>query len=159
MYRTVFSTLVVLALGTSLAMSQRGEGHRRMRPFHEKRESLIEKLNLTEDQESTMQKLRLDLEKKQTQTHSKVQMTRLELKELLLADKVDRAAMEKSIKSVSDLQHQLKMNWLNHWFAVREILSPEQQEVWKEHFGAMGRGMPFGRHEMRGMIRREPEDE
>ena len=98
-----------------------------------------------------MAKLHLDLEKKTTQTNSKIQLARLDLKELFMADKPDKGAVEKQIKVISDLQHQQKLNHIDHLFAVRDILTPEQQKMWKEHAGGMlmGADGPRGGARMR----------
>jgi hypothetical protein len=78
------------------------------------------------------------------------------MREAYQADKVDRGAIEKSVKQVSDMQSQLKLNFVDFWFGVNNILTPEQQKAWKEHIGGMGprfgagfRGrMPMGRGRM-----------
>ena len=47
----------------------------------------------------------------------------------------DLARIEKKMKEVSDLQYQEKLAWLDHTFAVRAILTPEQIGVWKKGMG------------------------
>lgn len=144
--------LFALALaGTAVAQPGRGPMHRpHMPPAHE---ALIQKLNLTEAQQTQMKKLHLDLMKKQTLLRSRIQTLRLEIQEQFLADKVDRAAIEKNLKAISDAQHQMKMNMLDHWFQVNAILTPEQQKVWKEAPGMLGARMREGaRQGMRGMM-------
>ncbi|MEK9138497.1 MAG: periplasmic heavy metal sensor, partial [Bacteroidota bacterium] len=101
------------------------------------RDRLRDALNLTDQQESQVKKLHLDLEKKQVQVHSKIHLARLDMKEIYLSDKADRSGLEKLLKQVSDLQYQLKMNHLDFWFAVNGILTPEQQKIWKQHMGMM----------------------
>ncbi|HXG00026.1 MAG TPA: Spy/CpxP family protein refolding chaperone [Bacteroidota bacterium] len=149
-YLVVLSALVL----TTTAISQPGRG-----PMHRPggpppREAIIERLNLTDAQQSQMRKLHLDLMKKQTPLRSKIQTLRLEIQEQFLADKVDRAAIEKNLKAISDTQHQMKLNWLDHWYQVNAILTPEQQKIWKEAPGmfgarvreAAGRGMRMMMH-------------
>jgi Spy/CpxP family protein refolding chaperone len=118
------------------------------------RERMAEELNLTDQQKDQMKKFRLDFERKQIGTHPKIKMARLDLKELFLKDKLDRSAIEKQMKAISDLQYQTKLDHVDHWFAVNEILTPEQQSIWKEHFGERGKRMR-GHFRGRGHMERE----
>ena len=142
MYRFVV-VLGMLAFA-SMAIAQPDPGPRNM-PRHQE---MMGKLNLTDQQKSDMQKLRLEMEKKQVQIQSKIQLQRIDLRELFAADKPDRAAIEKGIKAVSELQLQEKMNMVDHLFAVNALLTPEQQKIWKQTIGQR-LGMMSG--EMRGM--------
>lgn len=94
------------------------------------RERGMERLNLTDEQKKQMQKLQLDLEKKNTPIQSQIKLARLDIREQMMADKPDKARIEKSMKQVSDLQLQVKMNGLDHMFSVRGILTPEQLKNW-----------------------------
>jgi Spy/CpxP family protein refolding chaperone len=136
------SLAVVFLLITSIVAFAQPPGGSRMRErFMEHRERLKEDLHLTDQQETQVKKLHLELERKQAQLQSKVRLARLDMKEIYLSDKIDRAAIEKAIKQVSDLQHQLKMNFVDFWFSVNGILTPEQQRVWKNHVGQMAGGI------------------
>jgi Spy/CpxP family protein refolding chaperone len=99
---------------------------------------LMAKLNLTEDQQGQMDKMRLELEKKQTALRSRIRIAQLEVKELFAATSPDKGAIEKKMKEVSELQFQEKVNGLDHLFAVKAILTPEQQKLWKEHMKNAG---------------------
>jgi len=148
-----YLALIAVAALTMTAFAQPGRGPQprpEMRPAHE---ALIEKLNLNETQKNQMKKLHLDLMKKQTALRSKIQTLRLEIQEQFLADKVDRAAIEKNLKAISDAQHQMKLNMLAHWFDVNAMLTPEQQKIWKEAPGIVGQRMRQGMREgMRHMM-------
>lgn len=123
--------LTLVFLGSSVVVAQPRMGVQ-AGPRAAKEPPLKVKLNLTEAQEKEMKNLRLDLEKKQTQVQSKIKLERLDLKGLAMADNPDKAAIEKKVRTISDLQNQLKLNWVDHWFAVKAILTPEQQKIWKE---------------------------
>jgi len=110
-----------------------GEG-----PLMHGRKELMSKLKLTEDQQAQMQKMRIDLQKKQTALQAKIRIARLEMEELFGAATLDRAAIEKKMKEVSELQYQEKLNGLDHLFSVKAILSPEQQKIWKDHIKQAG---------------------
>jgi len=102
------------------------------------RKELMSALKLTEDQQTQMQKMRIDLQKKQTALQAKIRIARLEMEELFSAANLDRAAIEKKMKEVSELQYQEKLNGLDHLFSVKAILSPEQQKIWKDHIKQAG---------------------
>jgi len=125
-----------------------GAGPHRDTDARSMRQELKAKLNLTEQQETQMQKLRFDLEKKQTTLQSKIKLLRIDIKELFAAENPERNAIEKKMKEVSDLQLQEKVNVLDHMFAVKGILTPEQQKIWKQHMTQMGpemKGRMMGR--------------
>jgi Spy/CpxP family protein refolding chaperone len=142
----MLATTLVLAQPPRRPMGPPGKG-----PHHQ---SLIDELKLTDTQQAQLEKIRLDLMKKQTPLRSKVQTLRLEIQEQFLADKIDRAAIEKNLKAITDLQQQMKLNMLDHWFQVNAILTPEQQKIWKSAPMRWGQHMRDGmRMGMRGMMR------
>jgi Spy/CpxP family protein refolding chaperone len=102
------------------------------------RQEMKAKLNLTEQQETQMQTLRFDLEKKQTTLQSKIKLLRIDMKELLAGENPEKNAITKKMKEVSDLELQEKVNVLDHMFAVKAILTPEQQKIWKQQMRQMG---------------------
>ncbi len=146
MFRTLSTILIVtfttVAIGASQPQQQAGpRGARMQRP-----ERLMERLNLTTEQKTQMRKLWTDLEKKQIPIHSKIQLARVEIRELFMAEKPDRAAIERKMKEVSDLQYQTKLNNLDLALAARGILSKEQQEqLWDWIVAPGGGGHPMMR--------------
>jgi len=115
-----------------VGFAQPAEGRRPMERMQEMKHDFMSKLALTDQQQKDMQKLRIDLEKKQTQLTAKIRTERLDLRSAFLADNPDRAAIEKGLKSISDLHYQMKLNRLDHWYAVKAMLTPEQQKTWKQ---------------------------
>ena len=137
---------MLLVLPTLTAFAQPPAGQRWGNRMMAQRQQLKDALKFTDQQQTQVQKFHLDLERKQAQVHSKIQLARLDMKEMYLSDKIDRPAVEKSIKQISDLQQQLKMNFVDFWFSVNNILTPDQQKVWKKHAAMMA-------NEMRGRLR------
>lgn len=150
MFRNIVSAILLFVFASALTFAQPPQRPMPPKDMPPPPEAIFKKLNLTEAQETQMKKLRIQLMKKQTQLHSKIQTLRLDIKELFLADKVDRKAVESNIKSITDSQEQLKLNMVGHWFDVNSILNPEQQKVWKEHAIQMGEKMQAG---MRDRVR------
>lgn len=95
-------------------------------------------LNLTDEQQKQFDKLRFDIQKKQTDAKAKVKTAEIELKELFSADKLDRAAIEKKMKEIADLRLKLRLNHLEHWFAANKLLDEKQQNIWKENLRRRG---------------------
>ena len=105
---------------------------------------LHERLDLSAEQQKQMDRLRLEHQKKMQQVHSKLAELRLEREALFLADTPDRQAVERVTRTIGELTAQQQMNRIGHWFAVNDILTPAQKEVWKE-MGERGPGRPRGR--------------
>ncbi len=114
---------------------------------------LHERLNLNESQKTQMQKLGLNLQRKQTGLRAKVQSLRLDIKEQYLGDKPDRKIIEQRLKSINDTQLEMKYNMVDHWFAVNSMLTADQQKVWKE---MAGKFMDRGREKMKQHLGRGP---
>ncbi|MBI5472182.1 MAG: periplasmic heavy metal sensor [Ignavibacteriae bacterium] len=145
MKRTLVALMLTMAI-TFTAMAQPGGRARQHKvPPHA---AIMKDLNLTDAQETQVQKLQINLQKKQTDLRAKVQNLYLDTKEQFLADKVDRAAIEKNVKAISDIQEQMKLAMLNHWFDVNALLTPEQQKIWKNHALRLGQAW---HQRMRGM--------
>ena len=162
MARSTATLLILLLVGSSMVIAQPRDRMNGPRNRGDMRERMAEELNLTDQQKDQMKKLRLDFERNQTDIHSKFKMARLDLKELFLKEKLDRTAIEKGIEPISDLQHQAKLSHIGHWFAVNEILTQEQQSIWKEHIseraGKMHGDFRGRRHMRRGCVLEEMRD-
>ncbi len=137
LFMAAMATMAFAQPETGMGMGKgpgHGDGERPMRG----RKELMAKLNLTDDQQAQMQKMRIDLQKKQTAMQAKIRIARLEMQELFGAANIDKAAIEKKMKEVSELQYQEKLNGLDHLFSVKAILTPEQQKIWKDHIKQVG---------------------
>jgi Spy/CpxP family protein refolding chaperone len=127
-----------IAVGQQQARVQGGQGMGARRDVVRVRTRMAEKLNLTDQQKLDMQKLRIEMQRKNTPLQSQIRLARLEIQQLMLADKPDRAKLEKWMRDISDLQLQIKLNGLDHMFAMKNVLTPEQQKQWKEQHGNRG---------------------
>jgi Spy/CpxP family protein refolding chaperone len=92
----------------------------------------LEKLNLTDAQKKDFQNLNTDFAKQRVEQQSKIKLAAIDLRSLMKADTPDKAAIEKKINEISDLQAQNRLLRVDHWFAVNKILNPDQQKLWKE---------------------------
>jgi|WetSurMetagenome_2_1015567.scaffolds.fasta_scaffold843791_1 Spy/CpxP family protein refolding chaperone len=150
---------VATAFGQGPGGMGMGPGPNHDMPDNDGPQGIFDTMNLTEDQQTQIEKLRIDMQKKQTALHAKIRIAELEIQELFDAPTIDRTAIEKKTKEISDLQLQLKMNMIDHQFAVKGILTPDQQKLWKRHMKSMAQGGPM-RHQMmeRMMDRRMDRD-
>lgn len=141
------ATLVLamaLAAGTALAQpANQPMRHGDQTPMNG-RMALMQKLNLTEDQQSQIRKLHVDFQKKQIQNQAKIRLARLDLAQMLQADKPDRSAIEKAVRDVSALETDNKVARIDQMLAIRNVLTPDQLKIWKEQ-----------RMNRRGMMRGE----
>jgi Spy/CpxP family protein refolding chaperone len=92
---------------------------------------MLQKMNLTEEQQDQVADLRLEMAKKQIDLNSKEATARVELRQLLREEKMDRAAIEKKTKEIAGYAVDEKMMKLDHWSTVNKLLTPEQQKTWK----------------------------
>lgn len=153
MYRTFALTAAASLLMASLASAQPGTMGTRPHEPMRMHQQLAERLGLTDSQKDQIGKLRLEHEKEMTELHAKIRIARLDMEELLAAEKLDRSAIEKKISAISDLEHSVKLKMLDHLFAVNALLTPEQQKVWKEQMRRFD-SRPMGPMR-RGGLRRE----
>jgi Spy/CpxP family protein refolding chaperone len=116
-------------------------------------EGIREELKLTDAQEQQIGRLRLDHQKKVEGLRAQMREARFELRSIARAEKVDRAAAEKYVKAASDAGHQIKLAWLDHWIAVRALLTPDQQKIWKERFDGGPADFPGGRGRGKARLR------
>ena len=146
MKQYVIPLLLVLCLGPAAANAQPGhEDEGQMQP--PRHHQMLEKLHLTDQQKQDIGKLRADFEKKMIAQRASIQSLRVDLRTAIAADNPDRAVIEKIARSISDIQAQGKMNLIDHLFAVRALLTPDQQKVWKGELVQLG-------DEIHGMARK-----
>ena len=158
MKATVGIVIGMLLVAGSIASAQPepadGKGRARMGQGGNPEAMMMEHLKLTDQQKTDLHKLRADMERSMVKTQSAIHLARIDLRQLAAADKLDRGAIEKKVKEISELQQQAKSALIDHLFAVYAMLTPEQQKMFKEHMaqrleGEMGQGMGPGMgHEM-----------
>lgn len=121
--KSIIGTLVVFAVAYS-------QGDEKPNAMPENRGPFA-KLNLTDAQKKDIEKLNTDFAKQRVEHQAKIKTATIDLRQLMRADAPDRAAIEKKINEISDLQAQNRIKGVDHWFAVNKLLTPDQQKVWK----------------------------
>jgi len=98
--------------------------------------------NLTKEQLEKLQALRTDFQKETVDIRNKMQLTRLELQQLWLADELNEDAILAKTKECSALRTQLQEKAVQHRIKIRKIFTKEQWDSIKR-FRNIGKG-PIG---------------
>jgi Spy/CpxP family protein refolding chaperone len=96
---------------------------------------LMQQLKLTDEQRKEVENLRMEMAKQAIAQQAKIKTARLELAGLFKADSPDRSAIEKKANEISDLQTQMRVARIDHWFSVNKVLNADQQKIWKRMLG------------------------
>lgn len=100
-----------------------------------------ERLGITPEQASKIRQEEMGFRKAQIRNRADLEMERLELAELLAADRPDRAAIDKKLRAISDTQLAVAKSRIDHRLAMREALTPEQRDKLMQMFSEFrGRG-------------------
>jgi Spy/CpxP family protein refolding chaperone len=130
--KTLLIALFLVAV-TSLAMAQpRGMGRQEMVPDEKPGARMIERLKLTNDQQTQFDKLTSSLLKKQIALRSKIETARVELHDLMREEAPDQQKIITKQREINTLQGDIKSNRTGFWFDVNTILTPEQRKEWKQ---------------------------
>lgn len=121
-------------------------------------------LKLTDDQRKQLQELRLKLAKETLPLRNELGVKRLELKQLMLADKPNLKAIEAKIDEIKKLEAALQKKRVENRLAVRSILTPEQRDQLAKlrqmrgmrHHGKRGMKRQGCMHGHRGMMPHKP---
>jgi Spy/CpxP family protein refolding chaperone len=134
--------LSIMVLFSSVAFAQRGPRG----PMKE----VMQKLNLTADQQKSMKDIHLKTAKQMIDIRSDLQKKRIDVQSIVSGDNPDRKALEGLWNDISKLEVNRKLLMFDTHQQIMKILKPEQQKIWKENHGAM---MRDGRGPFRGGMR------
>jgi Spy/CpxP family protein refolding chaperone len=148
---TVQSLIVAILVSATSLLAQEQP---MKRPEGQPGGPMAERMKLSDDQRNQIQKIRTDFQKQQISQRSKLETSRLELRELMRADNPDKAAIEKKINEVSQLGAQSRIGSFNQMLAIRKVLTPEQQKMMREGMRMrMQRGFAGPQQRMGGFMR------
>ncbi len=111
-----------------------------------------EKLGITAEQIGAIRKQESDFRKAEIRDRADLEVKRVDLKDLMEADKPDRAAIDSKLQEISNARLALEKSAIHYRLAMREAITPEQRqklhelmsERWR-HEGGPGRpGGPRG---------------
>ena len=99
-------------------------------------------LGLTDQQADSLRKIVVDMETYTIKTGADIAVDAIDLRELLRADKPDRAAVMSKGDEISKLTSQLINHSLDAILAAKAVLTPEQQKMIREYMESGARVLP-----------------
>ncbi|MCZ6677935.1 MAG: Spy/CpxP family protein refolding chaperone [Candidatus Poribacteria bacterium] len=131
MKRKVFAStlvaLLIIGVIASTALSRPFGRHERGMHFPVE---LREKLS--EEQVKQLQSLQLEVQKSMIALRSQIQIKRLEMHQLWMAESLDEDAILQKTQEISALESQRHEKRVRHRLEVAKILTKEQREAWMQ---------------------------
>ena len=137
---TILASILVLASGiaakVTLADSYRGfryahwkRGDRHRGPgFGRILSHMKQRLDLSDEQVGKIQDIMTESRKKGIKVRADLRVARIELGQLLAQKEVNKTAVDRKVSQIEETGKQLFRHWINSFFQVREVLTPEQRE-------------------------------
>ena len=96
------------------------------------RENNFEKLNLTTEQKSKIEALRLTNQEEMIKLKSELELKELELRKLKSSDNFSRKDVLNLTKEINEARGKIELARANHRMDVYEILDENQKKIWNE---------------------------
>ncbi len=157
MKKITLAMVLILAFGfTAISYSQPAgtpakPGKRMMMMNRMHKMDIFKKLNLTDQQKDKIRDLRNDFQKKMIDLKANLQKSRLDLKDLRQQSKLNRSDVIAAVEKINKDRDAISLAVANHMLDIYEVLTPEQQKIWKDnapkfnmmkrHFKMMNHGM------------------
>jgi len=90
--------------------------------------SIRQQVGITDEQAATIRKQELDFRKTEIRGRADVEVKRIDLKDLLAADKPDRAAINAKLQEISAAQLSLQKSAIDYRLTMRDAITPAQRE-------------------------------
>jgi Spy/CpxP family protein refolding chaperone len=108
--------------------------------------AIRQQVGITDEQAATIRKQQLDFRKTEVRGRADVEIRRMELKDLLAADKPDRAAIDAKLQEISAAQLSLQKSAIDYRLTMRDAITPAQREklrqLMRDRWQRDGRGRP-----------------
>lgn len=114
-------------------------------------------LDLTDEQQSQMEDLRLKFEKEKLPLQSQIQKLRSDLKLELVKDQFDQKKVDQLVDQINSARKEIQKKRISHMREVRNILNDDQKKKFDMHvlsdrkFGRGNAPMPMHHQEMNQM--------
>jgi len=122
----LLSFLIVIAGAFTYAQKQRENRRENMQ------ECVMEELDLTDNQQTQIEELRLAHQGKMIDLKADVEKKKLGLKELQSSGNFSRGDYIAKHEEIISAQNKIKLERANHHMDVYEMLDTEQQETWNK---------------------------
>jgi Spy/CpxP family protein refolding chaperone len=90
--------------------------------------AIREKVGITAEQAGMIRKQESDFRKAEIRDRADLEVKRVDLKDLLEADKPDRAAIDSKLQEISNARLTLEKSAIHYRLTMREAITPEQRE-------------------------------
>lgn len=124
---TILSLAAFVLLSVSAIFAQQGQGMRGTMPDGDRPGFEKGALDLTEEQQTKISKMRLEMQKQMTPLRSKVQTLRSEYKLMIIDEKISEADLKSKLDEISGLRKDMALKRAKHQRQVRSILTDEQK--------------------------------
>jgi len=108
--------------------------------------AIRQQVGITDEQAATIRKQELDFRKTEIRGRADVEVKRLELKDLLAADKPDRAAIDAKLQEISAAQLSLQKTTIDYRLTMRDAITPAQRDklrqLMRDRWQRDGHGRP-----------------
>lgn len=129
----------LLILGLVLTGGLYADGHdKECKGHHGKKGSehhlkmMAKKLGLSKDQVTAIEKIHEASEEDKKSISEKIQKERKDLKELMMADTLDKSKIRSKMEEIAELKVDKKMLWIEDKIQIQKVLTPEQRSKQKE---------------------------
>jgi periplasmic protein CpxP/Spy len=135
---TLISFVIVFAL--SFTIWNVAQQNYRTSDGKHRQDRIAEKLNLTEDQQSAIEQLKIENQKEMIDLKADLQRKNLDLKELKTKGNYTREEYLKLVQSINSSKNNIAIAKANMRMDIYELLNAEQQKTFNEM------GNQFGKH-------------
>ena len=150
MKKSIVSIILVFSitiLFTGLSYSQQMNRQNNDRPMRQRmgmmgKFNLMKKLNLNDQQKQKFADMKITFEKKMVDLRADLKKNRLDLRALRVNSNFNRNDVIAAVEKVNKSRNAISIAVANHMLDMYEVLTPDQQKIWKENapkFGNMGR--------------------
>jgi Spy/CpxP family protein refolding chaperone len=95
--------------------------------------NVIEKLNLTEEQEEKISSLRAAHQKETIDLRANLEKKMVDKRELKRNSNLTRSELISTVEEINNIKNQIAIAKANHRMDVFELLNDEQKKIWQEH--------------------------
>jgi len=103
----------------------------------------VKNLELSSEQITQIREMMLDFQKETLELRNQIQVKQLELRELKLSPDLDLNGVKEKLEEISKLQLEIRMKSFERQQKIKELLTPEQLENYRQGFQmqSFGSGM------------------
>ncbi len=102
------------------------------------KERIADKLNLSDEQKSAIEDLRLKHQRAMIPLKSEMEQKEIEMKELRLKGNYTRADFISKVKEINDIKSKMEISRAENQMDIYELLNDEQKAAWNKMRGKFG---------------------